>query len=341
MEEWLQWQRRLVPEAVEIIRERYGILRQLRHEGSQGRRLLATRLGISERTARHHIEFLREAGFVYSGNSGVSLTPDGEQALEVLADYVGQMSGLNGLARDLEKQLKLVEVLIVPGDSDQDVSVLQELGRAGASVLAKHLKSDSVVAVGGGSTLAQVAKAVNRPTPGVIVVPARGGLGENVEVQANTVAAVLAHGLGGSYRMIHMPDGLTEETVDLVLKADPMMGEVAKLIRKADILIQGIGRSEDMARRRHTSPELFKKIQENGAVGEAMGYYFRADGEPVYDTGSLGMKLNDLGKINFVLAVAGGSSKANAILAVVRSGGQHTLVIDEGAAWSIAKLLKE
>ena len=72
-----------------------------------------------------------------------------------------------------------------------------------------------------------------------------------------------------------------------------------------------------------------------------MGYYFRADGEPVYDTGSLGMKLNDLGKINFVLAVAGGSSKANAILAVLRSGGQHTLVIDEGAAWSIAKLLKE
>ena len=53
------------------------------------------------------------------------------------------------------------------------------------------------------------------------------------------------------------------------------------------------------------------------------------------------MKLNDLGKINFVLAVAGGSSKANAILAVLRSGGQHTLVIDEGAAWSIAKLLKE
>ena len=87
--------------------------------------------------------------------------------------------------------------------------------------------------------------------------------------------------------------------------------------------------------------ELFKKIQENGAVGEAMGYYFRADGEPVYDTGSLGMKLNDLGKINFVLAVAGGSSKANAILAVLRSGGQHTLVIDVGAAWSIAKLLKE
>ena len=341
MEKWVEWQRRLAPEAIKLTQERYGLWRELHHEGFRGRRALAQCLGVSERTARQHIEFLKNAGLVDSSNSGVTLTGDGESALEELNLYVRQLSGLSSLEKSLADAFGLSEVVVVPGDSDEDSSVLQELGRAGADILLHYLKPQNVIAVGGGSTLAQVAKGVHKNIPGIVVVPARGGLGETVEVQANTVASVLAHGLSGQYRMLHMPDGLKEKAINLVLEANPDMQEILELIQKADILIQGIGRSEDMANRRRVSSKLLKEIQSSGAVGEAMGYYFDKNGKVIHETGSVGMKLKDLNKVRFVLAVSGGKSKGEAILAVLRAGGQNGLITDEGAARQIIKLIAE
>jgi central glycolytic genes regulator len=52
------------------------------------------------------------------------------------------------------------------------------------------------------------------------------------------------------------------------------------------------------------------------------------------------LKLDDLGKIDTVLAIAGGKGKASAIEAVTKAGYIDWLIIDEGAAWQIAKDLK-
>lgn len=86
MEKWVEWQRRLAPEAIRITQERYGLLRELRHEGYKGRRVLAQALNISERTARQHIDFLKSAALVDSSSSGVTLTVEGEEALDELSD---------------------------------------------------------------------------------------------------------------------------------------------------------------------------------------------------------------------------------------------------------------
>lgn len=339
MEKWVEWQRRLAPEAIRITQERYGLLRELRHEGYKGRRVLAQALNISERTARQHIDFLKSTALVNSGNSGVTLTKDGEEALEGLSHYVREMSGLTSLEEELVNRLGLQEVIVVPGDSDVDFSALQELGRAGAEILLDNVRPQSTIAIGGGSTLAQVAKSVHRQIPGIIVVPARGGLGEKVEVQANTLASVLANGFGGQYRMLHIPDGLSAKAIELVLESDSDMQEIVHLIENSDVLVQGIGQSQDMAKRRRTNSELLKELNSLGAIGEAMGYYFNQEGQVVYETGSLGMQLNKINHIRFVLAVSGGTKKGAAILSVLKAGGQDALVTDEGAAREMLRLL--
>lgn len=340
MEKWVEWQRRLAPEAIKLTQERYKLLRELRHESFKGRRVLAQRLGITERAARQHIDFLRSAGLVESGSSGVILTHDGEQAIQHLSSYLRKMSGLTTLEEELSELLHLSEVVVVPGDSDYEEDVLYELGRAGAELLNQQIRPDTVIAVGGGTTLSQVAKNIHHYVPHTVVVPVRGGLGEKVEVQANTVASVLAAGLNGQYRMLHMPDGLTKEAVELLLQASPDIQEILKLIQQADILVQGIGRADEMAERRRMNANLIDKVESSGAIGEAMGYYFDAHGKSVYETGSLGMTLADLEKIRFVVAVAGGSRKGAAILSVMKSSGQDALVTDEGAAREILKLVK-
>mgnify|MGYP002240778128 FL=1 len=60
-------QNKLVPEMVQLLTERYSILRQISHDQPIGRRSLARKLSLSERVLRSHVDFLKEAGLLEFG----------------------------------------------------------------------------------------------------------------------------------------------------------------------------------------------------------------------------------------------------------------------------------
>ena len=88
-------------------------------------------------------------------------------------------------------------------------------------------------------------------------------------------------------------------------------------------------------------PEFIQKLLDDGAVGEAFGQYCALDGRQVYMTNNAGLMLQDLPKIGTVIGVAGGRSKAEAILSVIRASRQDILVTDEAAAHCIAEMLED
>src|SRR5690606_8709489 len=104
-------------------------------------------------------------------------------------------------------------------------------------------------------------------------LPIWGGLGEEVELQANTIAAAIAKQLGATYRMLHVPDDLGEEAMSTIAM-EPKIKELIELIRSARIVLHGIGTAEEMARRRGLPKEQVAILEERQAVGEAFGYYF-------------------------------------------------------------------
>ncbi|TGW14379.1 hypothetical protein EIL50_05845, partial [bacterium NHP-B] len=84
--------------------------------------------------------------------------------------------------------------------------------------------------------------------------------------------------------------------------------------------------------------EDLKKIEENEAVAEAFGYYFDRHGEVIHKVHSVGIQLEDLDSIPNIIAVAGGSSNADAIEAYFKKPRNTVLITDEGAA---KQLLRE
>lgn len=341
MEQIIDLHRRVAPELISLLEDRYRILRQVQYAQPVGRRALAASLGLGERIVRAQIDFLREAGLLGLSSMGVTITPEGQLLLKDLAEYIKQLHGFSAIEEQLAAALGLRRVMVIRGDSGADPAVRRELGRAAALVLAEYLKPGMTVAVSGGSTLATMAESVSLTVPDVTVVPARGGLGEKMEYQANTIAAVMATKLGGRYRLLHVPDGVSEETVEVILAADSNVRSVADSIRHADIVVHGIGRADAMTTRRGGSPEMVAEIIGHGGVGEALGQYCALDGSVVYVTGTLGFRLEDLSATNVSIAVAGGSAKAEAIVAVARAGGQTVLVIDEAAAKAIQTIVKQ
>lgn len=336
-------QKKIVPELLETLLLRYNILREVTFDSPIGRRMLATKLGLTERVLRAQVDFLKDSGLLVFSAAGMSVTQEGEMILKELVAYVGKLKNLDDLGKQIASRFHIDKVVIISGDCDRDEIVKKELGRATARILEKILgdEEDNIIAVSGGSTLAEVASNIHANKPNTIVVPARGGLGDKVEWQANTIAAVLAHRLKCKYKQLYLPDGVSEELLNKILEEDIGVRSVVNLVKKADVLVYGMSRADVMTSRRSFSDELIKKTECKSAVGEAIGQYFSQAGEVVHVTNNAGLVMTDFDTIKKIIGVAGGSSKAEAIFAVISASKLNYLVTDENAARRIVQLVNE
>ncbi|GBG09063.1 central glycolytic genes regulator [Paenibacillus agaridevorans] len=308
--------------------------------GTVGRRTLAGELSMTERVLRAETDFLKEQGLLEIGTAGMSISEEGRTLLERLEPLYNSMFGLSELEERIKSYFGLSQVIVVPGDSENSMQAKRELGKAAGQVLREALKPTDVVAVTGGTTIAQVANqlATSTALKSVRFVPARGGLGESHDYQANTIASTMAKRTGGQYRLLHVPDHLGEEAFASLMQ-EPNIQELVEVIRSARIVVHGIGDAMVMARRRKLEQAMVDEIAEEGALAEAFGYYFDRSGAVVHKMQTIGLRLDDIVKTEVVIAVAGGKDKGEAIAAVMRFGHNDVLVTDEAAALEIADLI--
>ena len=333
MREILNVQKQLVPDLIEVLRKRHSILHHIMLLGSAGRRTLSASLDMSERVLRAETDFLKEQGLLHIATSGMSLTPSGRELLQEMEPIVKVAFGLSEMEEKLQERYKLNSVTIVAGDSDVSLLTKKELGRAGSNALKRVAAPDDIIAVTGGSTMAEIANWLNTSNSlkGACFVPARGGLGESLELQANTIASNMAKKTGAHYRLLHVPDHLGEEAYQSLMQ-EPNVQDIVAVIRQARIVIHGIGDALRMAKRRKMGDETIESLRKEGALAEAFGYYFNQDGQVVHKMPTVGLRLEDIQETETVIAVAGGRSKGEAISAVIRIGHDDVLVTDEAAA---------
>jgi len=329
----LQIQKQLLPDLMQILHTRYDILQRIARTGTIGRRSLAADVGLSERVLRSELDVLRSQGLLMAGSSGMTLSEQGVRLLEELGPLVNELFGLTDLEARVREAFGLRRVVVVPGDSDDSEHVKWEIGRAGARMLRDSLSPGDVVAVMGGSTMHRMAAQfqMSGAQHDNWFVPARGGLGESVDTQANTIASELAKRAGARYRMLHVPDHLSEEAYQSMMQ-EPGVKEVVDMIRGARIVVHGIGDAVTMARRRKLSEATIDEIRRDGALAEAFGYYFDRQGKAVHRMATVGIRLEDIQSAEVVIGIAGGRSKGEAIASVLRFGHNDMLVTDEAAA---------
>ncbi|MNC30361.1 central glycolytic protein regulator [compost metagenome] len=264
----------------------------------------------------------------------------GRRTLDLLEPIAKSLFGLDDLEEKIRSTYDLSKVIIVPGDCESSPFTKRELGRAGAKAFLGVLRGDDTIAVTGGSTLAEMADqltlALSASYKNAWVVPARGGLGESMEIQANTIASTMAKRIGANYRLLHVPDLLSEEAYQS-LGHDLNIGEIVQIIRRSRIIVHGIGDALEMTRRRKLDEATVSEIQAEGAVAESFGYYFNEAGEVVHTMRTIGLRLEDIIRTEVVIGIAGGKRKAKAIHAMLRFGQEDILVIDEAAAVEIGK----
>lgn len=336
----LKLQKKIVPEMLEMLELRYDILRSIYHNQPIGRRSLAQNLNIKERTIRTQVNILKELELLNVESMGMYITEEGKKIIESLKHLIHDLKGISQLENNLKEVLGLKNVIIVPGNIVEKDLSLDDMGKVSSTYLRQSIKDNFIIGVTGGTTMASLAENMSKGkvAKDILVIPARGGLGKDVETQSNNVAASLAKKLEGSYKLLHIPDNMDKATLNAVLNL-PNISEAMELIGKMDLLVFGIGRADTMANRRNLPKEKVEELMEKGAVAEAFGHYFDINGNEVWEYKTVGLSLDRFKSLDKVIAVAGEEEKAEAIIAIAKLKSDMTLITDELAARKILQIL--
>ncbi|MBM0868524.1 central glycolytic genes regulator [Staphylococcus auricularis] len=338
MKDLIRLQQQLVPELVEKMYRRFSILTTIKQEQPIGRRSLSETIALTERVLRTETDLLKQQDLIKVKPTGMEITSQGETIVQELARFFNVYSDNEQLAQRVKEQYDIKDVYVVPGNADIEQTVKTELATQAGQLLEDKFYDDAIISVTGGSTMAYVSNAMHRQNANVFFVPARGGLGENVVFQANTIVASMAEQTSGDYTTLYVPDNVSETTYDNLMQ-EPSVLHTLDIIKQSNITIHGIGDALKIARQRHSTQDVLEKLQHHHAVGEAFGYYFDEQGHIVHKVKTIGLQLEDLESKAYIFAAAGGKSKGEAIKAYLTIAPKNTVLItDESAAKVITEV---
>ena len=337
--DFISLMRKLAPDLTDEMTRRALILERISALQPVGRRQLAMKLNLPEREIRNTALLLKDLGYLELDANGMCLSRKAEEVLNSAREFSRVMSGITEMEKTLAELLQVDRVMIAPGNADEDPHVLSDVGRICAAGLRNMLQNGNTLAVTGGSTVAAVARNLQSPVPlNVMVVPARGGIGRNVELQANTLAEEIAGRLGGHYRLIHLPDNLDAVAMQEMLKM-PEVSEALELLERADVILHGIGTARDSMKNRYIDRTRQTRLIQEGAEGESFGAFYDITGKCLLTASSMGVDPARLKPTCRMIAAAAGANKAEAIISVMRHKRHQLLVTDQAAAEKMIRIL--
>lgn len=196
----------------------------------------------------------------------------------------------------------------------------------------------ATVCVSWGRTLAMTGGMVRpRPAPGLRVVDAVGHPGSGGMVPAVEVTRVLAAALGATVAHLPAPAFVPAGASAAALLASRAVRDALAVARAADVTLVSVGRAEPdslLVAEGLVPRAMVEACIEAGAVGEILGHWYDAAGRelPDRDPVPVGLTLADLRASRRVIGVAGGAEKATAVLAALRGGFLHEVVVDDSLA---------
>ena len=296
----------------------------LHHVGRLTQNEVATRLGLPNLKAHRLIARASREGMV-----------------RVFVD--GEIAQCVKLEQQLCHAYGLTTCEVAPNIDDEPLP-LRSLGVLGSRFLRNACEkgSDPVIGLGHGRTLAAcVAHLPRIEAKGQRFVSLLGGFTRRFAANPFDVINRIAERTGAEAYVLPVPFCLNSAEDRAVLMAQRGIEEVFALARNATLRFTGIGIVDGCAASLATSgmiePQEFEDVVRAGGRGEILGHFFDTRGRRVETelSGRLAsLSYEDL-QGGRLVAVAGGTSKPEAIRAVLSSGLLHGLLTDERTATAL------
>jgi len=224
----------------------------------------------------------------------------------------------------------------------------KSVGAAAAHFLHTLIEKSGPLTIGVGKGRSLSAMVNNLPIlkrPDLKFVSVSGSLTRNLAANPFDVVHKLVERTGGEGYFLPVPYiAASVEEKELLLAQRSVQDLLAKA-RTADVFVIGIGTVEGDAHVRQVgmvSEAEWRELKSLGAVGDVMGRFVDDKGlavESEVNAHSLGLTVDDLAGQR-VVAVVGGATKGDAVMAALRTGVVTDLVLGEAAARHIVERLR-
>ena len=238
------------------------------------------------------------------------------------------------LERRLEQKLGLREVIVVEYNANENQQK-NLLAQGAAAFLEAILEDGDEVGVSMGTSLSRMPAYITSRCENTIFVPLLGGIGEvDINVHSNNIAEALGKAFCGESMRLHAPSIVARAQTKRELLKEESIQRVLNHYEYLDIALLGIGTADErsaIAKTGYFTAHMLEEIKKSGACGDICMYVYdqRGDTDQVLSNqGIIGISIPTLKKIPYIIGIAAGEYKANAIMGAVRGGLINTLVTD-------------
>ncbi len=251
------------------------------------------------------------------------------------------------IEEDLKTRFLLSDVIVIPTPQNKS-EIKEDLAKASAGYLLRHITDGMVIGVGWGTTLEKMAKFINgKSFPNSQVVSLIGGSGKRTLESPYEVASKLADALKAPCYYISAPAIAGSYASRSVIIAEKSVNNTLKIAKSSNIAVLGIGDADldsSLVKAGLISSKKIKQLIEKGAVGDICAQFYDYAGQPVdhgYMDRVIGLNLEDLKKIKTVIGVAGGEKKIKAVIGALRGSLLDVLITDEQTAKMTLSCIRE
>ena len=310
----------------ELSRDEHELLARIAHRSLIDRRTqgeIADEFGLSRPKVQRLLDRARSAGVV-------EIHIDVPQGLDL------------ELESRLAERFRLTESVVSPSHADPE-SQREAVARNAARYLERSLRDGDVVAVSHGRDTGAVPRHFHPPSNiDCVFASAMGGSSRvDVPTNPNEIGQALAERCGGRVQSLYAPVYVESQALRRGLLRHEAVTQTLEMAAGADVALVGIGGTDDactMVRSGCLTIEEMARLRAQGAVGDVLGNYVDVHGEHIQSPHSrrlIGLSIDQLRKVETVVAVVSGDEKPLSILGVLNAGIVDVLIVDERNARAV------
>jgi DNA-binding transcriptional regulator LsrR (DeoR family) len=247
---------------------------------------------------------------------------------------------------ELEEKLKQITGLkdaFVIVDTKNTIEKKQlELGLIAASYFNAHVSDGDIIGISWGSALHHMVSQLatkNYKKSGIVQLIGATGT-EAKPLDGPMLARMLSEKLGCDYYPLHTPLIVKSPAIREALMQDPTIENTLLKGAHAKFAWVGIGSPKmpgySMFREGYLTSKDIDYIVANGAVGDVCAQLFDINGTTLehleINRRTVGITLDELSKVEYIVGVAGGTAKNEAVLGAVRGKHVNILITDKEVA---------
>jgi DNA-binding transcriptional regulator LsrR (DeoR family) len=247
-----------------------------------------------------------------------------------------KMAACVDLERRLVARYGIADAVVVP-TPDRTEYIRDAIGVGAALYLAKTIEDGNTIAIGWGRTLRSILRALQgRNYESLSVVSLMGGLSHCSRINTFEIVSDFADLFNADRHFFAAPIYASSKAArDIILEQDAIR-ETYEKARRAEVGIVSVGDLTDSLLVTYgMSPAQVKTLRSAGAVGDLLGHFIDAKGEPVdhpLNRRTVALSLEHLRGIGKLLLASGGRRKVEITRAVLLGRHIGVLVTDEHTA---------